>query len=61
MANQAGKRYICKKCGAEFIVTRGGEGELVCCGEVMEIKKQRKGWQAGMPGGLKAEKTNKPK
>ena len=39
MANQAGKRYICKKCGAEFIVTRGGEGKLVCCGEPMEIKK----------------------
>ncbi len=39
MANEVGKRYICKKCGAEFIVTRPGKGTLVCCKEVMEIKK----------------------
>ena len=25
MATQVGKRYICKRCGAEFIVTRGGK------------------------------------
>ena len=24
MANTVGKRYICAKCGAEVIVTRGG-------------------------------------
>jgi hypothetical protein len=23
-----GKRYRCPKCGAEFVVTRGGEGVL---------------------------------
>ena len=40
MANEVGKRYVCKKCGAEFIVTRGGKGELHCCGQPMEIKKQ---------------------
>jgi len=39
MANQVGKRYICKKCGAELIVTRGGDGKLHCCGEPMELKK----------------------
>ncbi len=39
MANQVGKRYICTVCGAEFIVTRGGDGELHCCGKKMEIKK----------------------
>ncbi len=39
MANEVGKRYICEKCGAEFIVTRGGEGQLKCCGQPMEIKK----------------------
>jgi len=38
MATQVGKRYICKKCGAEFIVTRAGKGELYCCGEPMERK-----------------------
>jgi hypothetical protein len=39
MANQVGKRYVCPVCGAEFIVTRGGKGELHCCGKKMEIKK----------------------
>ena len=39
MANEVGKRYKCQKCGAEFIVTRGGKGELYCCGQQMEIKK----------------------
>jgi hypothetical protein len=40
MGNETGKRYICKKCGAEFIVTRSGNGELSCCGKKMEIKKK---------------------
>lgn len=39
MANEVGKRYICKKCGAELIVTRGGKGTLHCCGKPMELKK----------------------
>ena len=39
MANEAGKRYICTKCKAEFIVTRGGKGEIHCCGHAMEQKK----------------------
>ena len=39
MANQVGKRYVCKKCGAEFIVTRGGNGTVHCCGQPMELKK----------------------
>jgi hypothetical protein len=39
MANQVGKRYVCKKCGVEVIVTRGGNGVLHCCGQQMELKK----------------------
>jgi hypothetical protein len=39
MANQVGKRYICKKCNGEFIITRGGNGILNCCGQPAEIKK----------------------
>jgi ribosomal protein L37AE/L43A len=39
MANQAGKRYVCKKCGAELIVTRAGDGTISHCGEAMELKK----------------------
>ena len=38
MANLVGKRYVCKKCGSEFIVTRPGEGALKCCEQPMEIK-----------------------
>jgi len=39
MANQIGKRYICGKCGAEFIVTKAGEGAIHHCGQPMELKK----------------------
>ncbi|PKB72793.1 MAG: hypothetical protein BZY75_05185 [SAR202 cluster bacterium Io17-Chloro-G7] len=38
MANETGKRYICAKCGSEFIVTKGGTGSIVCCAEPMAIK-----------------------
>jgi desulfoferrodoxin-like iron-binding protein len=38
MANQTGKRYECKKCGAINLVTKGGDGEIKCCGQPMEIK-----------------------
>lgn len=40
MANLVGKRYLCNKCGAEVIITRGGNGTIMCCGEPMEIKQQ---------------------
>ncbi len=39
MANQVGKRYFCEKCGAEVIVTRGGNGTVKCCGQPMQPKK----------------------
>ncbi|MBA3030956.1 MAG: desulfoferrodoxin FeS4 iron-binding domain-containing protein [Desulfobacterium sp.] len=39
MANQIGKKYTCEACGAVYIVTKGGKGQLVCCGKPMEIKK----------------------
>lgn len=38
MASQTGKRYICGKCGAEYIVTRAGKGDLKCCGKPMKEK-----------------------
>ncbi|MDD9995636.1 MAG: desulfoferrodoxin [Dehalococcoidia bacterium] len=38
MANQVGKRYSCGKCGTEFIVTKGGNGEILCCGQPMGLK-----------------------
>ena len=39
MANQIGKRYTCTKCGAEFMVTKGGDGTVLHCGQPMELKK----------------------
>jgi len=42
MTNQAGKRYVCKKCGSEFIVTKSGAGTLQCCGQPMEEKSAQK-------------------
>lgn len=39
MPNQLGKMYVCSKCGAQVIVTKGGEGALQCCGQSMEQKK----------------------
>lgn len=38
MANEVGKRYRCTKCGSEFIVTRGGNGAVMCCGQPMTKK-----------------------
>lgn len=34
-----GKRFMCTKCGFEFIVTRGGSGSIRCCGESVVPKK----------------------
>lgn len=39
MANQLGKIYVCTKCGAQVIVTKGGSGTLKCCGVPMELKR----------------------
>ena len=39
MANQLGKVYICTKCASQVIVTKGGTGQLKCCGIAMEQKK----------------------
>lgn len=38
MATKVGEKYRCEKCGSEFIVTKGGGGELKCCGQPM-VKK----------------------
>ena len=38
MANVTGKRYQCASCGAEVLVTRGGDGNLVCCGQPMQLR-----------------------
>ena len=38
VANETGKRYMCEKCGSEFIVTKAGNGALKCCGQPMKKK-----------------------
>jgi hypothetical protein len=38
VANQVGKRYQCEKCNTEMIVTKGGSGQLECCGQPMKQK-----------------------
>ena len=43
MANQIGKIYQCRNCGAEFLVTKGGDGVVQCCGQPAQIKKDTKG------------------
>ena len=38
MANQTGKRMVCSSCGSEMLITRGGNGELQCCGQPMTLR-----------------------
>lgn len=32
-----GEKYLCAICGNEVTVTKAGGGELVCCGQPMEL------------------------
>lgn len=36
--NVVGKRYMCQVCGSEFIVTKGGDGQLQCHGQPLVLK-----------------------
>ena len=38
MANETGKRYVCSSCGSEMLVTKGGDGSLICCGQPMQLR-----------------------
>ncbi len=38
MPNQLGKMYLCGSCGAQVIVTKGGDGAVKCCGAEMQKK-----------------------
>ncbi len=35
--SKVGERYRCNVCGNEVTVTKVGGGELVCCGQPMEL------------------------
>jgi hypothetical protein len=41
MANQLGKRYRCQVCDTEVLCTKQGEGEIYCCGQLMEAQEPR--------------------
>lgn len=41
MANQLGKRFVCDKCGTQVLVTKAGEGEVVCCEQAMTMQQPR--------------------
>jgi len=32
-----GEKYLCNVCGNEVVVTKAGGGQLVCCGQPMEM------------------------
>ena len=32
-----GEKYRCNVCGNEVVVTKAGDGTLVCCGQEMEL------------------------
>ncbi len=35
---QLGKMYLCGQCGAQIIVTKGGDGAVKCCSKEMQKK-----------------------
>ena len=38
MPTDMGRRYTCRTCGAEFMVTKGSTGDLSCCGTPVQPK-----------------------
>lgn len=40
MPLKVGTRYLCSSCHSEFIVIKGAEGSLTCCGKPMEEKQK---------------------
>ncbi len=39
MATENGQVYLCELCGNKVEVLESGAGELVCCGQPMELQK----------------------
>lgn len=51
MAAKKGEVYKCEACGNVVAVMQGGEGDLVCCGENMQLvnESDAKDFWAGLP------------
>ncbi|MDO8491996.1 MAG: desulforedoxin [Dehalococcoidia bacterium] len=41
MAIPLGKRYVCAACGTQVLVTKSGEGTLVCCDKDMTLQEAK--------------------
>ncbi|MBI5599915.1 MAG: desulfoferrodoxin FeS4 iron-binding domain-containing protein [Deltaproteobacteria bacterium] len=37
---EVGQKFVCNVCGNEVMVTIVGGGELICCGEPMEMAEE---------------------
>jgi hypothetical protein len=37
VANELGKRYVCAECATQVLVSKAGDGELVCHGAPMQL------------------------
>ncbi|TAK36071.1 MAG: hypothetical protein EPO21_03700 [Chloroflexota bacterium] len=37
MANLLGKRMTCADCGAQVLITKGGQGQVECCNQPMQL------------------------
>jgi hypothetical protein len=35
--NQTGTKLSCQVCGSQLAVIKGGEGQVNCCGQAMEV------------------------
>ncbi len=38
MPNKPGSRMKCETCGAEIVITKGGNGSVTCCSNPMVAK-----------------------
>ena len=35
--NETGTKLSCETCNAQLVVTKGGSGEVMCCGSPMQV------------------------
>ncbi|WP_139108636.1 desulfoferrodoxin [Caryophanon latum] len=38
MTHKMGTKLMCETCKSEFIVTKGGSGNMTCCGQPLQKK-----------------------
>lgn len=58
------QRWVCNVCKGEIIVDKDGEGDLVCCGQKMELavkEEPETEEEPPKPGEIKEEPEEPPK